>query len=172
MATTTLEYKLFLYPERTAMGAPLNVLTETYNSLEEARRRGAAFRGELYEIQCISTTTEPPSKKFPNGDISSSKTMMERKQLYTPLWWRDWLRFRGAREGPPELRFQLGYGYLRLRILSREDAIKILVLTRGCGAGLYYDQRTNNLIIAKSLRPYSEINKILKRAGYCDEGSS
>jgi hypothetical protein len=75
-------------------------------------------------------------------------------------------------EGSPELRFNLGYGYLRLRLPSRADAIKMLVLTRGCGAGLYYNEHANNLIYAKTLKPYCEMNKILKRAGYCDERSS
>jgi hypothetical protein len=72
----------------------------------------------------------------------------------------------------PELRFNLGYGYLRLRLPSRTDAIKMLVLTRGCGAGLYYDRCANNFIYAKTLKPYSDINKILKREGYCDTRSS
>ena len=73
----------------------------------------------------------------------------------------------------PELRFNLGYGYLKLRIASKQDAIHILVLLRGCKSGFYYNKNdTEQIIWAKTLKHYSEINKILKQAGYCDIGSS
>jgi hypothetical protein len=71
----------------------------------------------------------------------------------------------------PELRFNLGYGYLRLRIATKADAIRILILLRGCKSGLYYDQN-DDIIWAKTLKHYSDINKILKQEGYCDSRSS
>jgi hypothetical protein len=72
-----------------------------------------------------------------------------------------------------ELRFNLGYGYLRLRIASKQDAIKIMVLLRGCKSGFYYNQNdSEQLIWANTLKHYSDINKLLKLAGYCDPGSS
>lgn len=71
----------------------------------------------------------------------------------------------------PELRFVMPAGYLRLRLPSRADAVKALVLTRSCGAGFFYDWRFNNIIAAKSLKPYTEVSKILKREGYCNPNS-
>lgn len=172
MSKTTVEYKLYLYADQPAAGQDFSCISESYATLAEARARGLAFRGTNYEIQSISTTVEPPSKRCPNGETSTSKTIVERKQLREPLWWTNWVRAMPGRTDKPELCFNLGYGYLRLRLPSRADAMKVLVLLRGCGAGLYYDAKANNIIMAKTLKPYSDINKILKREGYCDLGSS
>ena len=73
-----------------------------------------------------------------------------------------------------ELRFNLGYGYLRLRIKSKQDAIKLLVLLRGYNYGFYYNQNSREEYVfwAKNLKSYCEINKLLKQAGLCDKESS
>jgi hypothetical protein len=65
-----------------------------------------------------------------------------------------------------ELRWNLGYGYLRLRI-PPEDTIKILVLTRGSGQGFYYKEG-NPIIWAKTLVGSDPCKKLLQKSGYCD----
>jgi len=65
-----------------------------------------------------------------------------------------------------EIRFNLGHGYLKLRIPSRTDAMKILVLLRELNAGLYYDASANNIILCP-VSQYSHISKILIREGLC-----
>ena len=65
-----------------------------------------------------------------------------------------------------EMRFNLGHGYLKLRIPSRTDAMKILVLLRELNTGLYYDARANNIILCPTSQ-YSKISKILIREGFC-----
>ena len=172
MSKTTVTYNLYLYADQPAAGEGFSCLCESYSTLAEARTRGINFKGTNYEIQSISTTVEPPSKRYPNGETSTSKTIIERKQLREPLWYTNWVRAMPGRTDKPELRFNLGYGYLKLRLPSRADAVKVLVLLRGCKAGFYYDMRANNIIVAKTLQTYSDINKILKREGYCDPGSS
>lgn len=70
----------------------------------------------------------------------------------------------------PELRFNLGYGYLRLRIASEADMIRILVLTRNCKSGFTYNKNDSDGIIwAKTLAQYNEILRILKQNWYCDK---
>ncbi len=69
----------------------------------------------------------------------------------------------------PELRFNLGNGYLRLRIISQDDMIRILVLTRQCKSGLFYNKNdSEGIVYAKTLEHYNEILRILKQHGYCD----
>lgn len=78
------------------------------------------------------------------------------------------------KKNTPELRFNMGSnGYLGLRIASPEDAIKILVLLRGCKSGLYYNKNSEEGIIwSNTLKHYNEINKILKQEGYLSPDSS
>lgn len=65
-----------------------------------------------------------------------------------------------------ELRWNLGYGYLRLRI-PEADTIKILTLVRGCGCGFSY--RVGNPVIwAKTLTGSEACKKLLQKHGYCD----
>jgi hypothetical protein len=62
----------------------------------------------------------------------------------------------------PELRVNLGYGYLRYRIPSKNDAIRILVLLRRCNCGLYYNMNDSNPIITmRYIQQYNEVKKIL-----------
>ncbi len=68
----------------------------------------------------------------------------------------------------PELRVNLGYGYLKLRIKTKMDAIKILILTRHCGAALYYNINDPYGIILLGNAGYNEVVKILEREGYLD----
>jgi hypothetical protein len=70
----------------------------------------------------------------------------------------------------PELRWSVypNGGYLRLRIPSEADAIKILVLTRGCGQGFSFTQGGDGIIWAKTLKRSSETMKLLQKAGYAD----
>ncbi len=68
-----------------------------------------------------------------------------------------------------ELRFHLGHGYLRLRIASGADMIRILILTRNCKSGLTYNKNSSEKIVwAKTLEHYNDILRILKQHGYCD----
>ncbi len=68
----------------------------------------------------------------------------------------------------PELHFDLGYGYLKLNIKSEFDAIKILILTRKCKAGLFYNINNKEGIITAKNSSYTEIVKILEKEGYLD----
>ncbi len=70
----------------------------------------------------------------------------------------------------PELRWPVyrNSGYLRLRIPSEADAIKILVLTRGCAQGFCFIQGSDGIIWAKTVKNSSETMKLLQKAGYCD----
>lgn len=63
----------------------------------------------------------------------------------------------------PELRFNLGHGYLRLT-LSKNDMIKALVTLRHCNAGLYYNQNDTNPVVAHNV-DYTKITKALLAAG-------
>lgn len=91
---TTVAWKLYLYPETAAPGAPCQVIIEDIPTKEEAVERGEKFDGTNYEIQCISTTIEPPCKKYPNGNTTTSKTITTRKMLRQPTWWDSWIRER------------------------------------------------------------------------------
>lgn len=68
----------------------------------------------------------------------------------------------------PELRFNLGYGYLKLNIKSKNDAIKILILTRHCKGGLFYNMNNPDDIIIIKNSIYNEVVKILEKEGYLD----
>lgn len=69
----------------------------------------------------------------------------------------------------PELRFNLGRGYLRLRIQSNDDALKLVILLRHCNSGLFYNKSDpQGLIEAKTLKQFNEITKCLKKEGYLD----
>jgi hypothetical protein len=63
----------------------------------------------------------------------------------------------------PELRLNLGYGYLKHTIPSKQAAIKLLVRLRGSNSGFYYNQNDpdNCIILAKTLQGYNEIVKVL-----------
>ena len=88
--TTTSVFNLFLYPE-TEQGAPTGVQMEVFSTLEDAKQRGDTYDGVSYEIQCISTTILPPSKRCPEGERSTSKTILVRKTLREPAWWGPWI---------------------------------------------------------------------------------
>lgn len=65
-----------------------------------------------------------------------------------------------------ELRWDLGYGYLRLRI-PPEDTIKILAITCRSGQGFYY-KIGEPVIWAKTLSGMETCKKLLQKNGYCD----
>ncbi len=88
-------FNVFLYPD-TELGAPTAAEMKTFNTLEEATGLGEAYDGVLYEIQCISTTIQPPSKKYPEGERSTSKTILVRKTLRDPSWWPSWVSAKKA----------------------------------------------------------------------------
>ena len=64
----------------------------------------------------------------------------------------------------PELRLDLGYGYLKYPIASKQAAIKLLVRLRHCKSGFYYNQNDpdNCIILAKTLQGYNEILKVIQ----------
>jgi hypothetical protein len=68
-----------------------------------------------------------------------------------------------------ELRFNLGYGYLKLKL---DNPVKALIDIRDAGGAFYYDKNDTNIIWAKSLQNYVKINKALKREGYLHPESS
>jgi hypothetical protein len=67
-----------------------------------------------------------------------------------------------------ELRFQLGYGYLRLHLHTREDALKVVVLLRDCETGFFFDRNLKGPLVLqpRTLEHYSKITKLLKTEGY------
>jgi hypothetical protein len=60
------------------------------------------------------------------------------------------------------------HGYLRLKLEDEADAIKILVLTRGCAQGFSYNTKGNGIIWAKTITGQSATCKLLQKAGYVD----
>lgn len=96
MATTTVVFNLFLYSETELGAVTTGVEMKPFNSLEEATQLGEAYDGVLYEIQCVSTTIKPPSKQYPEGERSTSKTIMVRKRLRDPSWWASWVNAKKA----------------------------------------------------------------------------
>lgn len=61
----------------------------------------------------------------------------------------------------PELRFNLGYGYLR-RYFTKDEMIAFLVNSRHCKSGFYYNQNDENMIVfAKTLAHYNDILKLI-----------
>ncbi len=70
----------------------------------------------------------------------------------------------------PELRWSVypNGGYIRFRIPSEADAIKILVLTRGCRQGFCFTKGGDGIIWAKTLKGSIETMKLLQMAGYAD----
>ena len=76
--------------------------------------------------------------------------------------------FLSTRMTTPELRWNLGYGYLRLRLPSETDAIKVLVLLRGCNSGFCYIAGGDGIMWAKTLEGQVAAKKLLQKVGYCD----
>lgn len=68
----------------------------------------------------------------------------------------------------PELRWNLGYGYMRLRLSSHADAMKVLVLLSHHAQGFTYTQGGDGIIWAKTLTGSSSAMKALQKAGYID----
>jgi hypothetical protein len=70
----------------------------------------------------------------------------------------------------PEIRWAVygNGGYMHLRLPSEADAMKILVLTRGCAQGFCYIRGGDGIIWAKTLKNSSEAMKLLQKKGYID----
>lgn len=64
----------------------------------------------------------------------------------------------------PELRLNLGHGYLRYPIASKQAAIKLLVRLRHTNSGFYYNQNDPEtcIILAKTLQGYNDIMKVIQ----------
>ena len=61
----------------------------------------------------------------------------------------------------PELRFNLGHGYLRYHVPTKMDMIAFLVKLRHCKSGFYYNQNDEDGIVwAKTLAYYNDILKL------------
>jgi selenophosphate synthase len=59
-------------------------------------------------------------------------------------------------------------GYMKLRLDSDADAIKILVMTRGFGQGFCFVAGKENIMWAKGIKGMSDCMKALQKAGYID----
>lgn len=64
-----------------------------------------------------------------------------------------------------ELRFNLGYGYLKLKL---HNPIQAMVDMRGCGVGFYYDKHGEQIIWTNPVqfKNYNKISKALKKGGH------
>lgn len=67
-----------------------------------------------------------------------------------------------------ELRWNLGYGYMRLRLTDEGAALQIMALTRGCGQGFALRLGGDGAIWSKTLTGSDATIKLLRKAGYAD----
>ncbi len=62
----------------------------------------------------------------------------------------------------PELRYNLGYGYLRYAVPTKDKMITLLVKLRNCKGGFYYNQNDNEGITwSKNINSYNDVLKTL-----------
>jgi hypothetical protein len=88
--------------------------------------------------------------------------------LFTPSKMTDMIELRWNIYPTKDGRNGGTHGYALLRIPSA-DAIKILVLTRGCAQGFCYREGGDNKILwAKTIRNMSNTLKLLQKHGYID----
>jgi hypothetical protein len=148
MATTTITYKLYTYPEQYMPGLSCQCNTETFSTLLEAQKAGRAANTTFYEIQMISKTEEPPTKKMPHGSVSTSTAIVERRVLRASQW---------SQPAPTGLRIQNGInGYFTLK-LSDADTLRAAIALRGLGLGLCW-RPGRQMVVANG----SKIDKIQK----------
>jgi hypothetical protein len=159
MTTTTTVYKLYTYPELWAAGeTPLRCNTQEFPTLLLAQRAGRAANTTMYEIQAVSTTVEPPTKKNPQGSTSKSATIVERKSI------RPDPCFAGQSQ-PTGLRIQYGInGYFQLK-LSDADALRAAVALRSLGLGLCW--RPGRQMVTAKVSNMDLTQKILIGMGLC-----
>jgi hypothetical protein len=157
-SSTTTSYILYTYPEQPSLGIGFRCDTQAFQTLSEAQKAGRAANATMYEIQAVSTTLEPPTKKNSEGSTSTSKTMVERKALRPSQWAM-------KVPSPTGLRIQYGLnGYFQLK-LSDEDALRTAVLLRGCGLGLCW--RPGRQMITAKVSNLDIVQKILITNGLC-----
>ena len=74
----------------------------------------------------------------------------------------------------PELRWNIyptkalaggSHGYMVLKLESDADAIRALILTRGCGQGFCFRLRSDGIIWAKTITNQPATMKLLQKAG-------
>jgi hypothetical protein len=154
--TTTTVYKLYTYSEAPAAGLPLRCDTQEFSTLKEAQIAGRRANATFYEIQVISTTREPPTKKNPEGSISTSTTMVERKSFRQSQWAM-------KSPSPTGLRIQCGInGYFQIK-MDDEDALRAAVALRGLGLGLCW--RPGRQMITAKVSNMDKVEKTLVSMG-------
>jgi len=155
--TTTTTYNLYMYPEQPEAGLGFRYELQVFSTLKEAQRVGRAANITFYEIQAISTTREPPSKKNPEGSVSTSTSIVERRTLRQSQW---------AMKGPSPtgLRIQDGInGYFQLKMTDQE-ALRACVALREFGLGLCW--RPGRQMITAKLSNIDKVEKVLIKEQY------
>jgi hypothetical protein len=157
MPSTTI-YKLFTYPELPEAGLGFRYETKEFSTLKEAQIAGRRFNATFYEIQAVTTTVEPPSKKNPEGSVSTSTSILERRNLRQSQWAM-------KTPSPTGLRIQYGInGYFQLK-MSDEDSLRAAVALRGLGMGLCW--RAGRQMISAKVSTLDVMQKILVKEGLC-----